>query len=339
MTPFRKVNLQQDDSCVYIILVNYNNINDTIQCVLSLDALTYQNFKMLLVDNCSTDESLQVLNNWCAKDLRQIKRLPTETNEQVNGHSFLNGKKKTIVNLFEAKKNGGFACGCNLAINYAIKQKDCSFVWLLNNDAVVAERALTELVVAAEKDNKIGVVGSKVLYLEQSNLLQNIGSKVSKWSFFKLPKPILNLKDKHYDDGSYEVDIDVDDVMGASMLLKRHVITKVGLMPEQYFLYGEETDWNYKIQKSGFVLRTAMKSKVFHKKSASVGGDQSSLALYYRTRNQLILQKKYMSSFKFYIFLIVYVVRKFVKSMSYNLELGKYMRDGLIDGVRATLLK
>lgn len=94
-----------------------------------------------------------------------------------------------------------------------------------------------------------------------------------------------------------------------------------------------------KIRNSGFTLRTAMKSKVYHKKSASVGGELSGLALYYRTKNQLVLQKNHLSPFKFNIFLILYAVRKFAQSLSYNPRLGKSMRAGLIAGLKATFLK
>ena len=88
------------------------------------------------------------------------------------------------------------------------------------------------------------------------------------------------------DYGQYDTDFEVNDIMGASLLIKKEVLQIIGLMPEEYFLYGEETDWNFNIQKNGYKLMTIYKSKVYHKKSKTTGGDFSNLTLYYRTRNQ-----------------------------------------------------
>jgi len=298
---------------IYIILVNYNGYEDTIECLESLEELNYTDYQIIIVDNNSSDNSVELLSIFLQKYNDSF--VVYQKKEAVLGGKV---EEKNLINpvvLIDAKENKGFAAGNNIAMKYALSKNDFEYIWLLNNDTVIDKDSLKELVLGIEKYDNLGAVGSKILYYDKQNLLQNIGSKINEDSFFKLCKPILNLEKDNIDMGQYDYDFEVNDIMGASLLVKKEILNKIGFMPEEYFLYGEETDWNFNIQKHGYKLMTMFKSKVYHKKSRTTGGDDSLIALYYRTRNQFILNKKYMSKIKFIIFIYLFSLKKIFQSL------------------------
>lgn len=316
---------------VYIILINFNTYKDTIECLDSLLKLNYENYQIIVVDNNSSDDSIKNLTKWIHN---YENGLLYSKKEAINGGF---PKKESLLNnpviLIDAKENNGFAAGNNIALQYALAKDDFKYVWLLNNDTVVDPSALSELVNGIQQYNNVGAVGSKILYYDRRNVLQNLGTKIDSKSFFKLCKPVVNLKENNIDEGQFDYDFEVNDIMGASLLVSKDVIKDVGLMPEEYFLYGEETDWNFNFQKHGYKLMTIYKSKVYHKKSVSTGGDFSDTTLYYRTRNQLLLQKKYMSFGMFFLYSVMYVFKKIVYILFFSKKNKKIIFQGLLDGI------
>ena len=321
------------DKKIYIILVNYNGYKDTIECLESLKKLDYKNYQIIITDNNSSDQSIENICQWAYE--KKVDFILYSKQEAEEGG--ISDKEKLISNpliLIDAQENDGFAAGNNIALKYALKKDDFEYIWLLNNDTIVDKNALKELVKGIEKYENVGAVGSKILYYDRPELLQNVGSKIVENSFFRLCKPILDLNKENIDTGQYDYDFDVNDIMGASLLVKKEVIASVGLMPEEYFLYGEETDWNFNIQKHGYKLMTIYRSKIFHKKSRATGGDQSSITLYYRTRNQFILNKKYMQHYKYYLFIMLYLIKKIIILKQLNRKCRKVVTKALLDGLK-----
>jgi len=79
---------------------------------------------------------------------------------------------------------------------------------------------------------------------------------------------------------------------GAAMMVRTSVLKEVGLMPEEFFLYYEEIDWCLKIKKYGYQIYFVPQSLVLHKESISVG-KQSAIQVYYKTRNRILLARKW----------------------------------------------
>lgn len=130
---------------VYILVLNWNGWQDTVKCVDSLKSLVYPNFRIVVLDNCSTNDSV----------IRIREAHPD-------------------ITLIETGANLGFAGGNNVGIRYALEQ-GAKYIWLLNNDAIVEPTALTALVEVAEDDPKIGVVGSALFYMDSPNKVQAWG--------------------------------------------------------------------------------------------------------------------------------------------------------------------
>src|SRR6185503_1441984 len=131
---------------------NWNNYEDTKKCVESVEQATYPNLKIVVVDNASADGS--------------GKRLEMSFPQ----HRFVSNEK-----------NLGFSRGCNSGIRAAIKDKDCAYVLLLNNDAIVPPQFLERAIEEAEKNNQIGLVGGKILTSAETRRIWYAGGDIDRW--------------------------------------------------------------------------------------------------------------------------------------------------------------
>ncbi len=129
----------------WVIVLNWNNWRSTNRCLASLKDLDYENFKILVLDNGSTDGSVE------------------HVREQF-----------PAIEVMELRCNFGFAKGNNAGIRAALSC-GAEYVWLLNNDTTVDPMALSAMVELAEANSKIGAVGSAVYYMLEPARLQAWG--------------------------------------------------------------------------------------------------------------------------------------------------------------------
>src|SRR3989338_5442408 len=116
---------------VSVIILNWNGLDDTIECLESLKKITYPNYEVILVDNASSGD-----------DVAQLRK-----------------KFGKYIKIIQNDKNYGFAEGNNIAIRKVMKENKSKYVLLLNNDTVVDAKFLDELVKTGESDPKVGIVG------------------------------------------------------------------------------------------------------------------------------------------------------------------------------------
>jgi GT2 family glycosyltransferase len=171
------------------------------------------------------------------------------------------------VQFIQTGKNLGYGGGCNAGIRLAMEQ-GADYVWLVNNDATVDPLALTEMVHMADVQVEIGAVGSVLYDANQPEQIQLWGGgKVRFWS-----------GTAHHRVGPAEIDY----VSGASMLLRRQAIERVGMFDDQtYFMYWEDTDLGFRLRCAGWLLVVAEKSRVWHKLSASLGRGSHQIDKYF----------------------------------------------------------
>lgn len=330
---------------VYIILLNYNGWKDTIECLESVLKNDYKNYQIIVVDNDSPNKSMEYIINWAEgkqevvyDENSQLKYLSQPHEKKplpyvcyTKEEALSGGDEKKESNLInpiifiQAEENGGFASGNNLAIKYSLKKNDFNYIWLLNNDTVINKDTLSRLYnfyQEIEYTNNIGILGSQIMYYSEPNKIQSIGRKVG--LFTKL-KNINKLDEKK----KY---IEVDDIMGASMFFSKDYTACIGLIPEEYFLYMEETDWNYQGRQKSYKFFTLLDSLVYHKESPSVGGTLSFGNIYYNTRNKILFLKKY---YKYETVLIVFFVLFKIKDLlKYIIMLRGDLIKALFFGIR-----
>ena len=161
---------------VYIVLINYNGWQHTIECVDSIFNNSFQNFKIVMVDNNSTS-GFEFEKEFYNRHSNIIKKLFAKKG-QVND---FNISDEQII-LIKNDSNDGFAAGCNCAFSFIRKQNDYEYIWLLGTDNVIDKDALTNLIKYMKKHNKIGLCASISLSYYQRDIIQCAGIGIyDKW--------------------------------------------------------------------------------------------------------------------------------------------------------------
>lgn len=219
---------------VSIIVLNWNGLEDTIECLESLRKMTYPNYEIVIVDNASSGNDVVVLKE----------------------------RYGDYIHIIANDKNYGFAEGNNIGIRYALaKQSD--YVFMLNNDTIVDANFLAELVRVAEEDDKSGILGGKIYYYASPNRFQSVGGRIYWWLGY-----IADISGRD-DVEQFERVAEQDYVYGTAMLIKRQVIEKVGLLDSSLFFGMEDYDYCARAKKAGFKVLYVPGAKVWHKQGAS----------------------------------------------------------------------
>lgn len=205
---------------------------------------------------------------------------------------------KVIIN----KNNLGFSKANNVGIKTGLRDYSPDYVLLLNDDTEIVQRNwLKKMVEIGESDNKIGILGCKIIYPDGS--LQNIGGYIKGYEIVKLLKAKNNI-------------IDVDHVMGSCMLIKRQVIKKIGLLDEIYSPYLlEDTDYCLRAKKQGFSIKSISSVTIVHKKGKTIDSLKDKKSLFIRFKNDMIFSLRHLkieyALFRIFIYLpLVAVFRK-----------------------------
>ena len=330
---------------IYIIILNYNGWVDTIECLESVLRNDYPNYQVIVIDNNSPNNSMEYIKAWAEgkldvwvkpnHPLRHLSFPPVkrpipyvyynrekaEKGGNIEVENRLVGKilKGITTNyplvFIQTGENLGFAGGNNVGIRYALAKDDFEYIWFLNNDTVIEKDTLSKLVRKFEEykkeGKKVGIIGSKLLYYDNPNIIQGIGGIYNKW--FAVAKHLgVFEKDKGQYDNEQILD-KIDYVIGASMLVSKEFIKEVGLMCEDYFLYFEELDWTLRGREKGYQLGYCWQSKVYHKEGGSIGSsskgqEKSEIADYYGLRNRILFTKKFFPKYLLSVYLGFLVV-------------------------------
>ncbi|AYD39334.1 glycosyltransferase family 2 protein [Clostridium fermenticellae] len=293
---------------IYIILINYNGYKDTIECVNSLKKINYNNYRVLIVDNASMNDSLEIL-------------------------------KRTLKDciIIESKKNLGFAGGNNLAIKYAL-DNNADYILLLNNDTLVEHNFLENMLCSFSKDSSIGLVGCKIMYYPERNIIWYGGGYVDWFKFTGI----------HYEMGKADVKCDAEKeinfMTGCSMLIKRDVFEKVGLLSEEYFMYYEDVDFCVRVNDAGYKIWYNPNAVIYHKIGLSAGGEESPFSIKWCTRNRILFMNKYknkVSKAEFIFSRLFFYVTRIIRYFQYKFQGRSDKAKAIIDGikeVRSTIL-
>jgi len=240
-------------SRIEIIVLNWNNAQDTLACLESLERLTYPNHEIIVVDNGSTDESVP----------RIRAAYPG-------------------VQLLETGANLGYAGGNNVGIRYALQQ-GADYVCILNNDVLVAPGLLEPLVaVAAGAGDRCAVTSPAVCEMGHPEVIWSLGAGIV-WRNGTVVR--LHSGEK-YETWLTKPSFEVDYVPGSAMLVPREAWEAVGLIDEAYFLYYEEADWCVQARLAGFKILAVPNAVIWHEVEAQ-GNRTSPEVTYYMTRNAL----------------------------------------------------
>lgn len=311
-------------SKVCIVVLNWNAWRDTLECLESIFQSNYTNFQIVVCDNNSSDQSTEYLKTWAEGNLEFT---PPDKSFLYSSFSPVSKPLNFLIyNREEAEAGGdsradiaqliviqtgdnlGYAGGNNVGLRYALARPEFEYVWILNNDLVVAADALSEMLKASAHDSYERPIGSyHYNYFSPDTLEMVAGLRVTK---FLALRP------------DFEKDINkVDYLSGASLFLTRKRLKSLGLILEEYFLNAEDLEYTYfykaEFQKQNPGISPFLAAgSIWHKVSATQG-KSSFLHSYYYTRNILYSSCK-IGSLQFLFTFLNALLR-----LTYALLLGK----------------
>ena len=265
---------------VIIIVLNFNKCMDTIECMDSLEKVNYLNYEIVLVDNGSKDNSVELFKARYSSNSK--------------------------IRLLTSSNNLGFTGGNNLAIRHIMGEsmqsatppqspsyegggaEDVDYFLLLNNDTVVKPDFLTQLINVAKANDEIGIVGPKIYKFGSNDTLFCAGTK----TIPSLGQPFLRGNGER-DDGRYDKVEAVDYISGTALMIKKEVIERIGLLDERFFAYFEDWDWCIRARTLGYKSVYVPDAVIWHKGSATIGF-KSPPYYYYMTRNRILFARKHL---------------------------------------------
>jgi GT2 family glycosyltransferase len=244
---------------VITIILNTNRRSDTLECLASLQKQDYINHRVIVLDNASTDGSVDAVR----------QQFP----------------EVSVVSLTE---NHGYAGNNNVGIELAM-QRGADWVFVLNEDTTLDPGCLTALVAQGESDENVGIVGPIVYHHNEPTVIQSAGGEMNR------RLQAWHRGQNEMDTGQYGEPREADWVSGCAILVKRQVIEQIGMLDARFFYYWEETEWCLRARRKGWQIKIASAGKLWHKGVQRNYQPKPSVT-YYSTRNRLMMLQKHRVS-------------------------------------------
>lgn len=284
--------MMKHDSVVGAVILNYNGWEHTLACLGSMLGGIPAPSCIIVVDNGSTDDSVDMIESWAQGDQSPNLLLHPVVAQFVVGLGTgtvpfvrldaaavegweLPGPDKTPPRLvlLENGGNRGYAGGVNLGIRLLMQAVSPDYVWVSNNDVIVAPDALAHMLERCGDKSDAGLCGASLLDARQPDRVQCLGGRYSKWLGLTRHVGAGIAAAAAMDMPPADVEREVNYIVGASMLASRDWLHEVGLMDEDYFLYYEDVDWSLR-GRGKFSLAVAPRARVWHFEGATTGGGQ-----------------------------------------------------------------
>jgi GT2 family glycosyltransferase len=304
---------------VSIIVLNYNNSFDTIECVKSLFELQYEFYQVIIIDNHSIDSSYREICDWVNKKFKKndFSFLSEGEIENKFDNNVSLGKKIIVV---RNNKNYGYAGGNNVGIKIALHNLNIEYVWILNNDTVVESNALKFLVNSFQANSNIGLCCSALYDYKKRSEIQAYSGR-----YFKITGTSKHLK--YYDTKKLNKKLlfSEDYLIGASILIPVAIFHKIGLLTENFFLYSEDVDFSIRVKRD-YLLYICKDSKVFHKEGGTSNRGEkkkSDISDFFYIKNKILLTRMHFMPFLPWILvsLIITLLNRILRGQFYRIPI------------------
>lgn len=263
---------------IAVVVLNYNNYFDTVECI---DLIVGQpDLDIVLVDNCSSDDSCIRLRDRYAGQ---------------QGLYFI-----------ESDSNGGYAMGNNLGIRYAAEVLHDEYVCAINNDTFPSPDMFRSLASVLGGNSEVGIVGPVILENKPGAIIQSAGADIHMTSG---NVPVRHGGETYCVRDTLER---CDYISGACLMFRSADLAQLGYIPENYFLYFEETEWCFRANREGLKVACSWCCSLVHKGSATVSGTRG-LGSYLCARNRAVFIKRNASpthQVQFTIFQLLRVLKR-----------------------------
>lgn len=240
---------------VGIIVLHWRGVEDTLRCIRSVCNSLFTSYLLVVVNNGSREDSALILTD------------------------------HPDLEVLETGRNLGYTGGNNCGIRYALAH-GCDYILLLNNDAIIAPEAVSELVAAAQFHPQAGFLGP-VVYIREDpqRILTSGGVLVNGWM------AVLDGLGQVGQTGSNGV-VEKTFLSGCALFVSKQAIDRIGMLDEDFFAYQEDVEWCYRGSKAGFKVLLVPAAKAWHPDTRQRDED-SIFVTYYITRNSLIFAWKH----------------------------------------------
>jgi len=221
-----------------IILVNYNNSNDTINCILQLNNQFYKDFEVIIVDNDSDNDSIEKLNYF----LRKFKQ-----------------KRNFDLKIYYQGINNGFAGG----MNYGIKKSSGEIIVILNSDIIFDDKFLENAIQFLDANPDFAIMGPKIYYYPNTQKIWFTGGYFRFFNYsgaYRIGRGVRDPENKLLN----EI-LEVDYISGCCMFIRREIFKKIKLFDKNYFMYIEDSDFCYRAKISDLKVVYNPKIILYHK--------------------------------------------------------------------------
>jgi len=236
---------------LFIVILNSSRRDDTLACLASLAENAYPNKTVCVLDNASTDGSVEAIR----------QQFPD-------------------VILHSLAGNTGYAGNNNIGIQIALST-NAEWVLVLNEDTVLAPDCLARMMECAASDNRIGIVGPLVYHHDEPEVIQSAGGYLDKYM-----RP-SHIGQNQPDEGQFDSRREVDWISGCAICVRADAIRQAGTLDATYFYYWEETEWCIRIAAAEWRVVLEPAAKLWHKGVQRNYNPGPNVA-YYNTRNRLL---------------------------------------------------
>ena len=295
---------------VAVIVVNWENWRDTVECLESVFNIDYENYIVILVDNFSQDDSVEKIIEWAEikkqnKELMYVvydRKIAEEGGDILLNENLLQrftGRKMVFI---KNEKNLYYAGGNNVGIKYAQKA-GIKNILILNNDIIVEKDIIKKFILASMKFER-AILGSVIYSYDFKEKIEFSGAKWShlKGEFVISKDKILDFKETLY-------------VSGACIFFPVKLTEEIGFFDEKFFFY-DEADLCFRARKSGYKILVIPDIKVFHKGSSTFKKKNIPVE-YFATKSSFLFSEKHFCPILKCCFFLIFLFKLFRKIFYY----------------------
>ncbi len=284
---------------VSIIIVNWNGGQVFKNCLSSLKKLSYPNWELIIVDNGSTDSSIDY-----------VRKLA------ISSKYFL---PNTKYNILINDENIGFASGNNLGVKLATGK----YILLLNNDTKTPTDFLSVLVKKMESDTNIGALQPKIKIMDKPSLLDNCGTYLTGTGFLE-HWGFLEKDGKQFGNEK-----DIFSAKGACLLTRADIVKKIGLFDADFQSYFEESDFCWRVWLAGWEVKYVPDTFIYHKVGYSSKRMSQIEVNYHSLKNRICSLYKNLDNLHLFTILIPHLA--IIKALGiYYLVTGQFEKSKMV---------
>ncbi|MBN4080968.1 glycosyltransferase family 2 protein [Caldithrix abyssi] len=242
---------------VNIFVLNWNGCGLTLDCLASLEQISYSNAKVIVIDNGSTDDSVILIR-----------------------------EKYPDVDIIELTNNLRFAGGNNAG--FKAVRHNADYTIFLNNDTIVDPHFIEPLVNVFELNRNVKQTAPKIYYADKPEYIWFAGGKVNLWTGL-----IRHIGIRKKDSSQFSKNWEIDYATGCCVCMRTEDFQSIGMFDESFPMYAEDVDLSLRFKQQGGKIVFIPESKIWHKVSASMGGAFSIKKLWRKQKGKWRLIRKH----------------------------------------------